>query len=248
MIDSMLTELKALNQIETAIIQRLWDNSPEALDLTGVPLNQENIEAAVERLAEQLVSDYPDSNPVLVGLMDGATPFASLLAKALDKRNYLYTYTTMQVSSYGNGLTSGQMSIHFNLKVDVFGRKVIILDDVCDTGHTWLALKKLFKSYLVDDIRLMVLVDKTQVRPEHAEPDYSGFVLSKEAFIIGMGLDYRKGLRNTNSIRAANPASLPSPEEQKKLDRKDELVKKLTSLVEAEIKRKQTEASSAQSA
>lgn len=243
MIDSMLTELKTLNQIEQAIIQRLWDTSPEAVDLNGVPLNKENIEEAVERLADQLVRDYPDSNPVLVGLMDGATPFASLLARALDRRNYLYTYTTMQVSSYGNGLTSGQMSIHFNLKVDVFGRKVIILDDVCDTGHTWLALKKLFNSYLVEDIRLMVLVDKTQARPDQAEPDYAGFVLSKEAFIIGMGLDYRKGLRNTNSIRAANPASLPSVEEQQKLNRKDELVKKLTSLVEAEIKRKQLEIS-----
>lgn len=225
---ALLLELDELKQFESKIIERVWNESPDAVDLKGIFLTQEHIKARVELLADQLIKDYPNANPVLVGLMDGATPFANLLCTALDKKKYPYNYTTMSVSSYGNELVSGSVVKTGNLpKVELINETVIVLDDVCDTGKTLKTIANQFLRLLPKTVKLMTLVDKVQERPEGRNPDYVGFSLSKDAFIIGMGLDYRQGLRNKNSIKAANPKSLPTVEEDLLLKRKDEIIAEL---------------------
>ena len=117
---ALLLELDELKQFESKIIDRVWNESPDAVDLKGIFLTEEHIKARVELLADQLIKDYPHANPVLVGLMDGATPFANLLCTALDKKKYPYNYTTMSVSSYGNELVSGSVVKTGNLGILIF--------------------------------------------------------------------------------------------------------------------------------
>ncbi|WP_298625146.1 phosphoribosyltransferase [uncultured Legionella sp.] len=239
MIEEMLAELKELDKLALAIAKRVWKHSPEATDLQGVPLTAANIQIQVELLADKIVEHYPDNNPVLVGLMDGATPFADLLRHALNRRQYDYNYTTMSVSSYRDTLVSGELDMGALPKVTLFGRPVIVLDDVCDTGKTLKAIKNLFLTQYPDSVKLMVLVNKGQERPEGIDADYIGFELSHASFIIGMGLDYLQELRNTDSIKAANPQYLPSPEEKIKLERRNYLRKQIGLFIKAQNLEKQ---------
>lgn len=224
---ALLAELDLLKSMEFNIINRVWDSSPEAVDLNGVALTEVKIKERVEQLAGELVGMFPNQRPVLVGLMDGATPFANLLCDALNKLGYEYNYTTMSVSSYGHGLVSGNIKTGALPKVSLVGEHVIILDDVCDTGKTLKTIIDQFSSLYPKSVKSMVLVDKVQDRPLGATADFYGFKLSKEAFIIGMGLDYLSGLRNKMSIRAANRAMLPTTDEDMMLARKEEIIKLL---------------------
>lgn len=229
-----MTKLKALNnelqelyQFESRIIRRLWDNSEVAegsegsllFPLPKIPLTKENIEKKVAELAQRIKEEFQDTNLIIVGLMDGATPFANLLTAALKQLNYDFNYCTMSVSSYGNELVSGSLKIGSLPKLELIGRSVLIIDDVCETGKSLKAVRDTFLEQFPIEVKTMTLVNKSQVRPEGINPDYVGFEVSKDDFIIGMGLDWRKGLRNEDSIKAANKAFLPSPEEQARLNR-----------------------------
>lgn len=241
---NLFAELDELNQFESEIIERVWNESPDAVDLEGTSLSTENIKARVELLADQLVQVFPKANPVLVGLMDGATPFANLLCDALNRRNYQFNYTTMVASSYGNEMVSGIVTTGNLPKVELTGKIVIVIDDVCDTGKTLKKVKERFQAEYPKAVQFMTLVDKQQDRPEGCNPDYAGFVLSKKAFIIGMGLDYLHGLRNKNSIKAANKSSLPTHEEELRLARKTEvirLIKETAALKEEKARLQQEE-------
>lgn len=239
MIEEWLAELKQLDKFALGIAQRVWKSSPEARDFKDRPLTEEIILKRVEELADQIVTDYPNANPVIVGLMDGATPFASLLSAALKKRDYNFNYTTMSVSSYGHKLVSGELTMGALPKVKLYGKPVIVIDDVCDTGKTLKSIKELFLTQFPEFVKLMVLVDKVQERILGCDPDYVGFSMSPKAFIIGMGLDYLEELRNTNSIRAANPDSLPTPDEEKLLERRELLRKQIAEYIDIQAKAKQ---------
>ena len=239
MIEEWLAELKHLNKVALGIAQRVWDNSSEARDFNDVPLTNENILLRVEQLADQIVKDFPGANPVIVGLMDGATPFASLLSTALNKRGYNFNYTTMSVSSYGHKLVSGELTMGALPKVKLYSSPVIVIDDVCDTGKTLKSIRDLFLTQFPEFVKLMVLVDKVQERPQGCSPDYVGFSMSPKAFIIGMGLDYLGELRNTSSIKTANPDSLPNEDELKLLDRREELQKLIAGYIAAQAEEKQ---------
>lgn len=241
----MLAELKELDKFALAIANRVWDNSQESKDLYGVSLTKENIRIRVELLADQIVKDFPGANPVIVGLMDGATPFADLLRDALKQRQYAFNYTTMSVSSYGHKLVSGQLTLGALPKVKLYAKPVIVIDDVCDTGKTLKTIKNLFLTQYPECVKLMVLTNKGQERPDGCDPDYVGFEIfhSPESpelsFIIGMGLDYLGELRNTDSIKTANPQFLPTPEEEIKLERRDFLRKQIELFINVQAQERQ---------
>lgn len=233
--EEIITQLQNLYALQQRIINRVLEKSTEALSIEGVALTEENINQRITELANTLIKEAPASPPVLVSIMDGAMPFATKLYDALFDQGYQFQYTNIQASSYHGGTkSSGKVEIQPNLKIPVGGKTVILVDDVCDSGRTCKRLKDFFLSEGAIEVRLMVLVDKVQQRDQDCEPDYSGFKLSKDDFIIGMGLDLDSGLRELPYIRIVDLASLATPEEQKKLDKIPELNKQLKQVI-AEI-------------
>lgn len=231
MLKKWLSELDELLPTRRKIARRVWDNSTEVIDKEGRALNKENIQKSVRNLAQQIIETYTDKPPVIVGLMDGATPFADLLRKELKKLNYKdFTYTTMSVSSYGNQLVSKEVKINSLPKVKLCGRPVLLVDDVCDSGKTIKKVKEVLEAQHPKDIKIMVMVDKKQTRNEGIDPDFRGFEIGADDFIIGMGLDYHGELRNEESIKKANPKAFPNAIEEAMLDRIDTLIE----LIEAE--------------
>lgn len=230
----ILAELDKINELERVIERRISTESFPAYDKSLTTLSEQNINMRITRLAAELATTLGDIRPLLISIMDGAMPFAQKLNQALKNINYEYQYTTMQVSSYKGVQSTGVVTIKAEPKIAVGGRTVILVDDVCDTGRTGKALKDLFTKRGALNIQLITLVNKVQPRKDGCDPDYSGFQLSKEDFIIGMGLDYDGGLRNLPYINTVNPSSLPSGAEQCILDKKLSLNEELQQIIQKE--------------
>ncbi|KTD06933.1 phosphoribosyltransferase [Legionella jamestowniensis] len=239
--DEILKKLRTIQKLKEEITERVWQNArpiqeidEEKFNKKGEALTERAIEQRTVLLAERLIKEYRNANPVLISLMDGAHPFASLLQTTLNKFGYKYSYTTMQASSYGNQLTSGELKISSMPKINLGERTVFIIDDICDTGKTYLKIKELLENFGPKQISLIVLVEKVQPRINNYRPEYVGFEIPPDAFVVGMGLDYYGELRNKTEIRGVDPASLPSREEQELLDSEASLNEELRKLIALE--------------
>ena len=228
------TALQRVKELRQKIEARMIAAADKVTDFDEVELSEANINARIETLADQLINTYPDRRPVLVGLLDGALPFASKLNAVLSARNYPFEYTCMQVSSYGAGMVSGELVIGAMPKIELGERLVIIVDDVCDTGKTYRKTEELIRDQFgAAEVQLMALVDKVQPRPAECQPKFSGFKVSNKAFIIGFGLDFSGLLRNLRSILSVDLASLPTPEEKAVLAEERPLNERLRAMLAA---------------
>lgn len=223
-----LIEIKKLKE---NIANRLWIHANPVMDNKGRELSERGIQQRISELAEELIAAYPDQCPVLVGVLVGAVPFASKLFDELKRRGYSFDQAYMQTSSYRGGMTSGNLTVDSLPKVLLGARIVIVVDDVCDTGKTYSKIRELFENQGAEEVHLMTLVDKQQERTLENNPRFSGFVVSKEEFIIGHGLDYAEKLRSEKEIRSVNPNYLPSAEEQSLLNQEKELNTQLKEII-----------------
>lgn len=208
----ILGKLRAVHAQEAIIEERMSAGLKPVLDDKGNSLTSLNITQRVARLADELMAAGID-NPLLISVMDGALPFASELQRILAERQCRFQYATIQVSSYV-GTVAGDLTVNSPPKIPVTDRNVVIVDDVCDTGATALAIKKLFISQGAQSVKTMVLVNKVQQRScSEADPDFVGVTVPPDAFIIGTGMDYEGLLRNILGVWAVDPATLPVGDE-----------------------------------
>lgn len=221
-------KIDEITHLKRGIEQRLKKTAVKVVESNNTLLTEENIAKGIEGLADLIIESHPDEFPVFVGLMDGALPVAGKFHDALTRKGYSFQYTTMQVSSYG-GMKAGELVIGALPKIKLGNRLVIVVDDVCDTGNTFEKIRALFLDQGAKDVLLMTLVDKVQERKVH--PAYSAFKVSKDAFIIGGGLDFDRLMRNELQITAVNKAYLPTPEEQELLNWEKPLNARLVELL-----------------
>ena len=217
--------LAKIHQLESNLEQRMIKQLKPATDIhnANIHLDKQTIEKRIDALACELIQSGIQ-NPILISVMDGAMPFAAKLNERLAEKGFGFQYETIQVSSYV-GTTSGKLSITSSLKIPVGGKHIIVVDDVCDSGKTYGALRKLLFGLGAQSVDLMALVDKTQPRDQNDyNPGFTGFTVHKDAFIAGWGMDYEGLLRNfDNFIGAVDPATLPSKDEKELLQQKKPL-------------------------
>jgi hypoxanthine phosphoribosyltransferase len=101
----------------------------------------------------------------------------------------------MGVSSYGSGTESGEPVFTKELRLDMRGRDVLLVDDILDTGRTLTRVLERLRPLAPQSIRICVLLDKPSRRVENLHADYVGFAIPDE-FVVGYGLDYAERYRN----------------------------------------------------
>lgn len=112
-------------------------------DIQKVLISEDELQEKIRELGRELTTEYEGRNPLVVGVLKGATPFMTDLLKRVD--TYL-EMDFMDVSSYGNGtVSSGEVKIIKDLNASVEGRDVLVIEDIIDSGRTL--------SYLVDLIK-----------------------------------------------------------------------------------------------
>ena len=107
-------------------------------DIDHVLLGEEQIQAKIGELADQVARDYAGREVLLVGVLKGAVLFMSDFARALRLPTQM---EFMAVSSYGSATSSsGVVRILKDLDRDISDRHVLVIEDIIDSGLTlsWL--------------------------------------------------------------------------------------------------------------
>ena len=131
-------------------------------DVKEILFNEEQIAARVAELGRQISEDYAGEEVIVVCVLNGAMPFTADLLRKLEGQVRL---DTIAASSYGNGtISSGTVKITKELKTDIVGRNVLLVDDVFDTGLTMSLLVETLQARGAKSIKSCVFLDKTADR------------------------------------------------------------------------------------
>ncbi len=160
----------------------------------------ERLMEAIDRLAERINSDYSGGEdiPLFLCVLNGAIPFTG---EMLQRLNFNCELVSIKMSSYQGTKSTGTVLTMLGLTADVKGRRVIICEDIVDTGNTVEALKELLLSKGASDVRICTMLFKPEVYTKHETIDYVGIEIPN-VFVVGFGLDFDELGRNNRDIYA----------------------------------------------
>jgi hypoxanthine phosphoribosyltransferase len=107
-------------------------------------------------------------------------------------------------SSYRIGTESGDLVFTKELRLDVCGRDVLLVDDILDTGRTLQRVVDKLNQLKPRRIKTCVLLEKAARRAEEIQADYVGFKIP-DLFVVGYGLDYAERYRNLPFVGVLRP-------------------------------------------
>ncbi len=170
-----------------------------------VLITQEALQRRVAELAHQIRTDYAHDDLVVVGVLKGAIMFIVDLVRMLP---FHLEIDFMAIASYGTGSeTSGVVKILKDLETDIAGRRVLVVEDIVDTGLTLSYILRLLQSRGPVEIRVCALLDKRSRRRVEVPLHYVGFEIP-DKFVLGYGLDYLQLYRNLPYVGVASAEAL----------------------------------------
>lgn len=168
------------------------NNRKERVLFSAEEINNKNIE-----LGKKISRDYEGKKLVAISLLRGSFIFAADLVRKIDLPVEIDFMTT---SSYGNEEEStGIVEIVTDIRCDLVGKEVLIVDDIMDSGYTMKQVIKHIEGKNPNSIKTCVLLDKYSRRKVDLQPDYAGFRIP-DVFIVGYGLNYGEYYRNVPYI------------------------------------------------
>ena len=159
----------------------------------NVLLSEEEVDANIKAIGEQISKDYAGKQVHLVCVLKGGSFFMCELAKRI---TVPVSLDFMSVSSYGSETkSSGVVKIVKDLDEPIKGKNVLVVEDIVDSGRTLSYLMEMLKDRGPESLRLCTLLDKPERRVVDVHVDYTGFQIPDE-FVVGYGLDYDQRYRN----------------------------------------------------
>jgi len=175
---------------------------PELKHLDHVLVTPSAIKRRIASLGEKLNTDYANKDMMVVAIVNGALIFTADLLRQLSSPLRL---DCLRASSYHDGTKAvGEPRIVDQMKLDVRGQHVLLVDDILDTGKTLAAVAGLIKAKGAASVKTCVLLDKKARRMVPFEADYVGFEIPNE-FVVGYGLDFNERYRNLPCIGVLKP-------------------------------------------
>jgi hypoxanthine phosphoribosyltransferase len=173
----------------------------------GKPLfTSEEIQRKIHELGSRISADYADKDLLVIGVLKGALFFMSDLLRSLRISVRMDFMHCMSCSSKGRG--QNPVQILADMKEDIRGKHVLLVEDIIDSGVTVDYLKKMLLERGPESLKVCVLLDKPDRRQVKIEADYAGFRIPNK-YVVGYGLDYKDRYRNLPYI-----AVLPMEERQ----------------------------------
>jgi len=160
-----------------------------------------DLDDRVGELAGEISAAYGDG-VVLVAVLKGSVPFFADLVRRLTVNPLL---DFMAISSYAPD--SGRVRIVKDLDIDVYGRDVVLVEDIVDTGLSLGYLLGVIKERQPRSVEACVLLDKAVRRIVPTPVRFRGFEIGDE-FALGYGLDYGGRYRNLDRVVAGDLATL----------------------------------------
>lgn len=157
-------------------------------------ISAKSIAARIEALAQEIEAEFAGTEKlVVVGLLRGSFIFIADLVREL---SLPVEVDFVETSSYGNAMQSSrEVRILKDLRGDIAGRDVLVVEDIVDTGHTLAHVLHLLQSRRPARLRTIALLDKPSRREADICADWIGFECP-DAFVVGYGIDYAQRNRN----------------------------------------------------
>ncbi len=173
-------------------------------------ISEDELQEAIREIARELDEEYAKDRPLLVGVLKGAVSFMTDVMKAM---TIPVEIDFMAISSYGSSTqSSGVVRILKDLGQDIEGRRLIIIEDIVDSGLTLQYLMDLLERRNPKDIRVVALLKKNKTDAATVHVDRVAFEIPDE-FVVGYGLDYAETYRNLPYVAVLDPVVYSEPDE-----------------------------------
>lgn len=159
-------------------------------------LSEETILARVKAIGEAINADYAGRRPFCIAILNGSFMFASDLFKQLTVDAEL---CFIKLASYKGMRSSGRVVTSIGLDEDLFGKDVIIVEDIVDTGKTLHDFLPKLLHQQPRSLKIATLLHKSTATEYPLTLDYTGFDIP-DKFVVGYGLDYEGLGRNLKEI------------------------------------------------
>jgi hypoxanthine phosphoribosyltransferase len=168
-----------------------------------VLISEQVIREKIDELAAQISADYAEADElVMVGVLKGSFIFLADLARRLSIPR---SVDFMALSTYGNTTdTDGAVRMIMDLRRNISGRHVLVVEDIVDTGYTLSYLMRNLAARQPASLKTCVLVHKPDRRQVHAQMDYLGFEIP-DVWVVGFGLDWAERFRTLPYIGVVEP-------------------------------------------
>lgn len=161
-------------------------------------ISYEKIAAAIDSVADKINADFQGCTdvPVLLCVLNGSIMFMGELMKRL---NFNCQIISTKLTSYEGTNSTGRVKQAMGLTSSIEGRRVIIVEDIVDTGNTIVELKEILKENKAAESKICTLLLKPDAYKKDIEIDYVAMEIPND-FIVGFGLDYDELGRNLKDI------------------------------------------------
>ena len=170
----------------------------EVLQRAELVCPEEQVQAAVTRVAAGINARLADTHPLVLSVMGGAVVFTGQLLTRLD---FPLDFDYVHVSRYGNRQQGGVLHWKVEPRENVAGRVVLVVDDILDEGETLAAIRQRVLELGAAQFYSAVFADKATGRPKAAGADFVGLEVP-DRFVFGYGMDIHGAWRNLPAIYA----------------------------------------------
>ena len=164
-------------------------------DVENILLTEGQIQERVRELGRRISEDHSESQPVMIGVLNGAVCFFADLIREV---SLPVEVDFLCPSRVGWGVHS-EIGIVKDVGLDITERDVILVEDIVDTGVTLDYLLKHLWAKEPSNIEVCALLDKRVKRVVEVPIKYVGFEVP-DRFVVGYGLDYEERFRNLRFI------------------------------------------------
>ncbi len=167
------------------------------MKLNQTPLiTKESIVNQINQMAETINQDYQNKELTVVGVLNGSFIFVSDLVRKLKLKVKI---DFIGVSSYEGTSSTGNVKLTKDLKEDLEGKHVLLVEDIVDTGRTLDYLVRTLKQRGPESLKVCTFLSKPSCRIVDVQVDYIGFEI-EDKFVVGYGLDYNETWRELPAI------------------------------------------------
>ena len=158
----------------------------------------DRIAGAIDAIAEKINQDFNgcEDVPILLCVLNGSIMFTAELMKRL---TFNCQVVSTKLTSYEGTSTTGRVKQAMGLTADITGRRVIVIEDIVDSGNTIVELKKILEEKGAAESRICTLLLKPEAYKKDVVLDYVALEIPND-FIVGFGLDYDELGRNYKDI------------------------------------------------
>lgn len=171
-------------------------------DIDRVLFSEEEIQRGIERVSRDVTSVYRGTEFTVVSILKGSCIFVSDLVRRIPIPLQM---AFVDAGSYRGSTEPGELEIRvMPAAEEVHGRRVLLLDDILDTGRTLTAVRGELLRAGAEEVRTGVFLDKPERRVVPCKPDFRVFEV-EDLFVVGYGLDFDGRYRNLPYVGALRP-------------------------------------------